>query len=266
MSFTIAPAEMFVSAPLRQLEEGLLDMLIKNGLQPEIGLEGEFLYTRQPADYEAIARRLRNNSLDCTLHAPFFDLSPGAIDPYILEASRHKMALAFELIDIFHPKAIICHLNFEENKHGYKLDQWSRHAELTWRQLLRMAEAGHSRLMLENTYEKTPEQHLNMLNALNSPNAGFCLDTGHLMAFAHSPWQDWLTAINKKPGHMHLHDNHGHRDDHLGIGLGDFDFHGLFAFLGTNDLHPAITLEPHSEEDLWTSLESLKKMGVIAPK
>jgi sugar phosphate isomerase/epimerase len=85
------------------------------------------------------------------------------------------------------------------------------------------------------------------------------------MAFGHSPWQDWLPAMNKWLGHMHLHDNHGRRDEHLGIGLGDFDFNGLFKCLGTSRLRPTVTLEPHSEEDLMTSLETLKKMGVIAP-
>jgi sugar phosphate isomerase/epimerase len=262
MSFNIAPDNLFINAPFRHLEDGLLDMFIKNGLQPEIGLEGDFLYTRKPADYEIIARRLQEHSLSCTLHAPFFDLAPGALDPNILEATRHKMSLAFALIDIFKPKAIICHLNFEDNKHGYKLQEWARHAEVTWRQLLRLAEAGQCKLMLENTYEKNPEQHINMLTALNSPSAGFCLDTGHLLAFAHTPWQDWLPTMNKWLGHMHLHDNHGQRDEHLGIGLGDFDFKGLFKFLGANNLCPTVTLEPHSEEDLMASLEALKDMGV----
>ena len=264
MSFTISADNLFVNAPFLHLENGLLDIFIQKGLQPEIGLEGEFLYTRKSADYENIARQLREHSLSCTLHAPFFDLAPGALDPHILEATRHKMALAFKLIDIFHPRAIICHLNFEDNKHGYKLPEWSRHAEVTWRQLLKMAEGRHCQLMLENTYEKNPAQHINMLTALNSPNAGFCLDTGHLMAFANSPWQDWLPAMHKWLGHLHLHDNHGNRDEHLGIGLGDFDFKGLFKFLGTNHLSPTVTLEPHSEEDLMISLGALKEMGVIA--
>ncbi len=263
MSFTIAPENLFINAPFKQLEEGLLDLFIKNKLQPEIGLEGEFLYTYKLADYMDIARQLQTNSLSCTLHAPFFDLAPGALDPRILEATRHKMRLAFDLIDIFHPKAVICHLNFEENKHGYKLADWSKHAEITWRQLLKMAIKGQTNLMLENTYEKGPAQHINMLTALNSPNAGFCLDTGHIMAFSQSEWQDWLPTMSPWLGHMHLHDNHGQRDDHLGIGRGDFDFKGLFNFLNAHHLQPTITLEPHTEEDLWTSLDALNTMGVM---
>jgi len=264
MPFSISHDQCFINAPFRHLEEGLLELFIEHGLQPEIGLEGEILYTRKKDDYADIARQLKENSLSCTLHAPFFDLAPGALDPYVLEATRHKMRLAFDLIEIFHPQAIICHLNFEENQHGYKLRQWSRHAEMTWRQLVNMASAGRTKLMLENTYEKNPEQHLNMLQALNSPSAGFCLDTGHLMAFSHSTWQDWLPALNKWLGHLHLHDNHGRLDEHLGIGLGNFDFKGLFDFLGAHHLQPLVTLEPHSREDLWASLKALQNMGVMS--
>ena len=57
--------------------------------------------------------------------------------------------------------------------------------------------------------------------------------------------------------HLHLHDNNGRRDEHLGIGRGKFDFQGLFKFLTKHDLQPLITLEPHSEDDLWVSLRAL---------
>ncbi len=256
-SLSVKRTDCFVNAPYGFLEEGLIDTFIEHGLQPEIGLEGGILYTRKESDYKKIAALLQENSLSCTLHAPFFDLAPGALDHKILSISRDKLRLAFELISIFRPRAVICHLAYEENKHGYKLEEWCRHAEVTWRQLAALAAAGNTRLMLENTYETTPERHIAMLEALNSPHAGFCLDTGHLLAFAHSPWQDWLPAMSPWLGHLHLHDNNGRRDEHLGIGRGKFDFQGLFQFLTKHDLHPLTTLEPHSEDDLWASLRAL---------
>ncbi|HFQ80384.1 MAG TPA: hypothetical protein ENK33_03320, partial [Desulfobacterales bacterium] len=105
---SVKRADCFVNAPYGFLEEGLIDTFIEHGLQPEIGLEGEILYTRKKSDYKKIADLLRENSLSCTLHAPFFDLAPGAIDPEILAVSRNKLRLAFELITIFRPRAVIC--------------------------------------------------------------------------------------------------------------------------------------------------------------
>lgn len=262
MTFRTTAERCFINAPIRLLEGGLLPTFLKHRFQPEIGLEGDALYTMTEGQFSAIARRLRNGGLACTLHAPFFDLAPGALDPKIRAASREKLALAFALIPIFQPKAIICHLNFESNKHGYKLEEWFGHALETFQSLLAMAAPHGVTMALENTYEVEPSQHIRMMRALNSPFARICLDTGHLMAFARRPWQDWLPAL-PWIGHLHLHDNQGESDSHLALGRGGFDFAGLFAALAQHDAQPPLTLEPHSEEDLWGSLSALAKMGVV---
>lgn len=263
MPFHTTPERCFINAPYLDLENGLLDLFIEHGLQPEIGLEGNFLYTRTMADFQRVAATLAKHKLFCTLHAPFFDLAPGALDPHIRAASREKLQMAFELIEIFQPKAIICHLSFEENKHAYKLQEWLQHSLETWQTLLHSAARFKVPVMLENTYEITPDRHTDILKGLDSPLAGFCLDVGHLMAFAHSPWQQWLPAMAPWLGHLHLHDNHGNQDEHLAIGQGNFDFTGLFNYLAANNLAPQITLEPHSAEDLWASLDTLASLDIV---
>ncbi len=263
MTFSISPDRCFINAPFLDLENGLIDLFIEQRLQPEIGLEGNALYGRSIDDFKKIAGKLKKNKLACTLHAPFFDLAPGALDPQIRKITRQKLQLAFELIEVFHPKAIVCHLNFEDNKHSYKLDQWHEHATKTWNKLIDIAAAQGTTVMLENTYETTPDQHIRMLKTLNSPYARFCLDVGHLMAFADSPWQEWLPSMNPWLGHLHLHDNTGFLDSHNAIGLGNFDFTGLFNHLASHNLNPLVTLEPHTEDDLWSSLDELARMGVV---
>jgi len=263
MAFTISPKRCFINAPFSYLTQGLLDLFIEHGLQPEIGLEGDVLYSQSPSDFRAVANKLKKNGLQCTLHAPFFDLAPGALDRTILSATRTKLQRAFELIPIFQPQAIICHLNFEDNKHGYKQKEWFSAAHETWRDLLGIAQANSTVLALENTYEFGPTQHKKMLESLNSPAARFCLDVGHLTAFAKSSWQEWLPAMNPWLTHLHLHDNTGGHDSHLAIGRGTFDFEALFAYLADNNLNPLITLEPHSEDDLWTTIKALREMGVV---
>ena len=250
----------FVNAPFLLLRENL-DRFIEYRIQPEIGLEGDVLYRLQHPDFRAVARRLQDAGLDCTLHAPFYELSPWAIDPNIRRVSREKLLLAFELIEIFRPKSIVCHLGFEENKHGYKEDEWFGYSLETWGELLEIAERGQTLLMLENTYERGPKQHKKMLKALNSTHARFCLDVGHVLAFAKGKWQDWLPEMSEWLGQLHLHDNHGGIDEHLAVGQGVFDFAGLFAFLGEHKLRPLVTLEPHQKEGLPISLAALDKLN-----
>ncbi len=253
----------FVNAPWYDLKERYLDLFLSHGIQPEIGLEGLCLYEEPEEEFRKIAEILQNNKLSCTLHAPFFDLAPGALDPEILKASRNKLRKAFSLIEIFQPKSIVCHMNFEENKQGYKMVAWKAAALETWRELAKIAAKSCCILMLENTYENSPDAHETILSGINSVNARFCLDVGHLMSFAKTPWQDWLPRLSPWLGQLHLHDNNGLGDQHLGLGLGAFDFASLFGFLAANDLHPLVTLEPHSEDDLWQALKYLDETRLL---
>jgi sugar phosphate isomerase/epimerase len=250
----------FVNVPFDRLKNEYLDFFLKHRLQPEVGLEGDFFYTETREGYTTVARCLQEAGLPCTLHAPFFDLAPGGSDREVRRVTRAKLGQAFELIPIFKPLSVVCHLNYEENKHGNKKDHWFKHGLDTWRELVNIAEKHRTSLMLENTYEENPKQHQRMFAALGSPHARFCLDTGHTVAFAKNSWQDWLPALEPWLGQLHLHDNNGDSDDHQPIGTGTFDFTGLFEYLRKRRLNPIITLEVRDEEGLWQSLEALDRL------
>ena len=240
--------------------DDLLPLFIENRVQPEIGLEGPVLYTYTEKDFQRIATDFKNAGLQCTIHAPFLDLVPGSLDPQIRNASTDKLKKAFSLIEIFEPVSIVCHLGYEEPKHGFKKDEWFNNALETWESVLEIAEKHKTPLMLENTFEKDPEMHLRILEALDSEYARFCLDVGHVMSFAGNTWQDWLPAMKPFLGQLHLHDNYGSYDDHLAVGKGVFDFVGLFDFLQENELNPVITLEPHEAAGLIESLDYLDSL------
>ncbi len=241
----------------------MLDEFIRRGLQPEIGLESDLLYDCGRAEFAEMAGRLAENGLACTLHAPFYDLSPGAADRHIAAATRNKLERAFRLIEVFRPASIVCHLSFEENKHGWDRQGWITRACGMFADLVAMAAEHHTPVMFENTYETTPEVHREVLARLDSPYARFCLDCGHTLAFAKTPWQDWLPELAPWLGQLHLHDNMGDIDAHLGLGQGIFDFAGLFAFLEESRIDPILTLEPHQRESLDVSLAYLEEHGIF---
>ncbi len=253
----------FVNAPWYDLKERYLDLFIEHAIQPEIGLEGLCLYQESIEEFKQVAEILHKHRLDCTLHAPFFDLAPGALDPEILSVSRNKLRKAFALLPIFKPKSIVCHLQYEENKQGYKQEAWAEAALATWGELSAIAAKHDCLFLLENTYETNPDAHEHILSRLPGNNGHFCLDVGHLMSFAKTPWQQWLPRLSPWLGQLHLHDNNGLYDQHLAPGLGDFDFKGLFQFLADNNLRPLVTLEPHSEKDLWEAFVYLKETKLL---
>lgn len=262
-SFQSLTSQCFVNVPFNELKEKYLDLFLNSNIQPEIGLEGDCLYTEKSAEFEKISKLLRDRNLACTLHAPFFDLAPGALDPIILEKSREKLRLAFALLDVFKPKSIVCHMQFEQSKQGYHFDKWFDTSIETWSELVGIAAKRKIPVMLENTYEDSPRAHKAILTELATPYARFCLDVGHLMAFAQSDWRDWLPELAPWLGQVHLHDNNGDLDAHLAPGRGNFNFVSLFTYFKENDLHPIVTLEPHSEEDLELSFHYLQETGLL---
>jgi len=256
----------FINVPFDHLEQGMLDLFLTHGLQPEIGLEGNCLWTTPTETFAQVAARFADHGLACTLHAPFFDLMPGALDPKIREVTREKLRRAFAPIRVFQPRSMVCHLGYDNDKHTYKMKEWLDFSVETWSELLAVAEESGTPVMFENTYEPLPDIHQRLFELLPGNNFGFCLDVGHLMAFAGSPWQLWMKTLQPWLGQVHLHDNDGSRDDHIAIGRGRFNFSELFEYLRRNNLSPIITLEPHSEKDLWDSLESIRTLDLFGGK
>lgn len=238
-------------------------LMTENRLRPEIGLEGDVLFTASAKEFSEAASLLKNNGLRCTLHGPFSGLAPGSQNRDLLNATRSKLRKAFELIEVFEPLSIVCHLGSRDNRHGQGGNAWLATALKTWQELLPVAEKHGTLLVLENTYEHGPALHREIFTALHSPSVGFCLDVGHINAFARNTWQDWLPALEPWLRQLHIHDNHGDKDSHLAPGQGCFDFAGLFSYLREKKIDPILTLEPHTEEGLWQSLEALDKMGIF---
>ncbi|MDH3360129.1 MAG: sugar phosphate isomerase/epimerase [Desulfobulbaceae bacterium] len=253
----------FVNVPFNRLKSDLLKIVLDNRIRPEIGLVDNVLYDEPTSEFVRIAKLLKSEGLACTLHAPFQDLIPSALDPEILKASRNKLKKAFALLEIFEPHSIVCHPNFEPSKHGTKEKQWLEQSYETWHELLQMAKSCQIPMMLENTYEKSPSQLHKLLLALDSPYARFCLDVGHVMAFAKNRWQDWLPTLEPWLGQLHLHDNDGTSDSHLGVGEGIFNFKELFSYLNKQQIKPLITLEPHQEEELWRGFTNIERMNLF---
>jgi sugar phosphate isomerase/epimerase len=255
----------FVNIPFADFDK-YEHIVSQNRINPEIGLDGDALYSFSRQDFLDRAKFLQDRGLRCTLHAPFHDLLPGAQDQYILQAVRDKLHRCFDLIEILKPLSVVCHLGYLDCVHSYDLDQWLATSLETWRELLGVAERFTTPIMFENTYEQGPRVHKVFLTALDSPYARFCLDVGHLLAFAHVALPEWLETLGPWLGQLHLHDNHGFRDDHLPVGRGDFDFPGLFSYLKARNIKPIITLEPRSVSDLWDSLNALDRFSLFDHK
>jgi len=250
-----------VNIPFNIMWDSYIELFIKNGLNPEIGLDAISLKQFSLDDFKSVAHRLHKQNLIITLHGPFIDLSPGSSDPDVVDLTRHRFKQLLKLVPLFKPKTVICHAGYDWKRYGYLKEEWVEKSLQTWSWLgSRVADEG-GQLMLENVYEHSPEDILILFENLKRQNVGFCLDTGHQSAFSRTPLMAWIDSLGPYLGQIHLHDNNGENDDHFAMGKGKIKFEAFFKALKTiKKAPPVITLEPHEEEDLWPSVEFLEKV------
>ncbi len=249
-----------VNVPFPYLLRGYLERFLELGLNPEVGLFAYPLNHYVPAVFRRVARAFLAAGRRITLHAPFQDLLPGALDDAVLAASRRRLRQAFRHLPVFKPVAVVCHLGYEARFYGGDTPKWLARATATWKELAAYAAAHQVTVMLENVYETEPELLLEMVSRVGAPNLRVCLDVGHLYAFGGGDLAHWLSTLAPVIGQLHLHDNHGDKDEHLALGAGAIPLAEVLSFLAGRRQRPLITLEPHQEDSLAPSLEFLAQI------
>lgn len=248
-----------VNIPFRMLESSYLDVFLRKRINPEIGFDAAALDAYGPSAYSRTAESLRHARLSITMHGPFMDLSPASPDPEIRRVTRERFEKFLHAVQIFRPKSVVCHAGYDRRRYLPFWDVWLEKSVEFWIWLARRVQDEGSLLVLENVYEDDPHDLLVLFQRLEDPGVGFCLDTGHQAAFSPAGLQQWLTCLAGYLIQIHLHDNEGTQDEHLGLGQGNIDFPTFFRNLARLKKEPPIiTLEPHREEDLEPSLGHLE--------
>jgi sugar phosphate isomerase/epimerase len=217
----------------QRLHPGLLDALHKSGAQTiEIfAARHHFDYTDRAAVRD-IATWFRSNNVGATLHQPLY-ISDRAdaqwsrhvaanlnlIDP---EKSRRIAAMdevkrALESAEQIPISACTLHL-------GYKDDAWNLRAlENSLTAIEHLKAFAHPlgvRILLENLQNEitTPEHLLEIVRVGHFDRVGVCLDIGHAHLTAPEKnigVDEAFEVLKPRIAQLHLHDNHGTKDEHL---------------------------------------------------
>lgn len=197
-------------------------------------------------------RKMLDYGPELSIHAPFMDLSPGAVDPKVRDVTLDRFLVVMDFAEILSPKVVVFHSGYDKWKYDNRVDIWLEGSLQTWTPVSRRAEEAGVKIAIENIFEDEPENLRLLASEMNSPNFGLCFDTGHFNLFSKLPLVTWLDNIKPHIVELHLHDNSKYADHHLPIGDGDFDFVTLFRELkGIDCVH---TIEAHSIEDAKKSL------------
>ena len=236
----------------------------RHGVGVEVGLDPLLLDAVSADWHRDAARRFRDAGIAATVHLPFFDLQPGSADVRIQAASCDRLRSALEIAALYQPQRLVGHAAYNRFLYIRSFLQWAERAADTWVKVLAVWPE-HPPLCLENTFETDPATVSEAVAILRrrmpqeaAGRIGVCFDVGHWYAFAAGKTRGnldaWLDALAPYLLHLHLHDNDGSFDQHLGPGQGEIPFAAIFAGLAARHLTPTATFEPHTPEAFTAAL------------
>lgn len=237
----------------QRLHPGLLELAAR------AGAEGvEIFAARQHFDYTSrehimeLAGWFASNPLQpFSMHAPLFpDREMGragappvnVVDP---EKSRRIDAMdeikrALEAAEHIPIQKLVVHI-------GERFDSWSlrtmEYATTALEHLGAFAKPLGVRVLVENLTSDatTPEHLMTLLEMAHLDQIDVCLDLGH--AHIAPGVAEAIGTLGKRITHLHVHDNHGLKDEHLWPGDGTIDWPGTLEALKQLPSSPAAVLE-----------------------
>ncbi len=253
----------FICMPVRRIDADVLDLIGRYRFNLEIGIDHYALDRFPPAHFDDLAETFNRLGIAMTVHAPFHELFPGAPDRLVRGAAIARLDAAFDLMAVFTPCSVVMHLNHENRRFGFVADEWFAHIVPALERYAGRCRDMGAVLVLENVYEEGPRAMVRVLEALVGRDVFHCVDVGHQNAFSETKLGDWLAATGPYIRQFHLHDNDGTGDAHGPIGTGTVRFDLVADFIGRMDVRPLITLEPHTVEDIWRTLDGLERSGIV---
>lgn len=208
-------------------------------------------------DLENICKSLDWNP-SLSLHAPFMDLNPGAVDTMVRSVTQMRFRQILDVAAILKPRTIVFHAGYDRWRYSGRTDIWLQYSLDTWSRVMEAASKIGVRVAVENVFDEDPEALALLIDKIASPDFGFCFDTGHFNLFTTVPLERWFERLGRHILEVHLHDNDGSADSHRAIGAGNIDFTKFFGLLRQQARDLVYTVEAHNKEDVDVSLERVR--------
>jgi sugar phosphate isomerase/epimerase len=204
----------------------------------------------------------KSKGIRYTVHAPFADINIASPSKPMLNASikrlEQSMAYANDLnaqLWVFHPGAKTGISTFYPN------EDWKQNIQ-TIREIHETTEKYGLNIAIENMPEKygfimkQPEDFQKFYKETGLNDVGIALDVGH--ANLEGQTENFLKKLPDKIVHMHVSDNMGDNDQHLGIGYGKISWQKFAETLREIAYDKTVMIE--SVEHVEESLQKLRQL------
>ncbi|MDQ5854393.1 MAG: sugar phosphate isomerase/epimerase, partial [Chloroflexota bacterium] len=184
----------------------------------------------------------------------------GHIDHLIRDAVQRRLDMTFDVASKLRANRVVLHGGYSPIVDLFNLqDSWFKTNVGFWqREIRRWADAGIE-IVLENDTDKSPDALVQVVDAVDNPFLGLCLDIGHVHVFSDLEAVGWLRRMAHRLVHIHLHDNDRTSDSHCAIGRGTIDFEPFYAALVAHVPHVTLALEVVNTMEV--KMDDLRKLA-----
>jgi sugar phosphate isomerase/epimerase len=199
--------------------------------------------------------------LKYSVHTPFADVNIASPSKPLLKAMLKRMKESISYASTLNAYMWVFHPGLKTGVSMFYPDMdWFQNLK-TIRILLKIADDYGVKIAIENVPEPYPflmksvEDFTKFYEEINE-DVGLVFDVGH--ANLNGQIERFLTVFEDKIVHMHLHDNYGKSDQHLGIGFGNIDWKNVAATLERISYDKVVIIE--SVEHVEESKQKLKQL------
>lgn len=206
----------------------------------------------------AYQRWLGNVPGPVSLHGAFMDMAPGSPDPRFKEVTYQRTIQALNTATDLGADTVVFHANFIApiRDKTYR-DGWTERMVTFFGPVAEYAEQLGIQIALENMWEFDPAIIRVVLEGVASPALNACLDVGHAHLFSTLPFRDWLDDLREWIVYIHMNNNYGDIDVHMGLDDGVMDYEAILPQLMQLPHTPRFVLEIEEVDDIQRSLEYL---------
>lgn len=205
---------------------------------------------------------LRDFEGPLAIHGAFLDLSPASPDKRVVALTRERYMLNLDIAAELGAVNVVFHTDFIPivRNPAYRLS-WTESQVDFWISMTEEAAKRGLVIALENMWEPEPGIIGDVLDRVDSPHLGACLDVGHVYLFSdYLPLETWIARIGHRLVHCHMNNHRGFFDEHMALNFpgGVIDYkNDVLPLLHALPSPPLLVLEMDEIEYMESSLRYL---------
>ncbi|MEM2118505.1 MAG: sugar phosphate isomerase/epimerase [Candidatus Bathyarchaeia archaeon] len=245
-----------LSSPFRKMTQN-----VKNAKTANIELVDDGFHELTKQRIKTLKEIGQSYNKKYSVHAPFADINIASPSKQLLKAMLKRLETSIAHANALEARVWVFHPGIKTGiSMFYPRMDWQRNLQ-TANTLAKLAEDCGLKIAIENVPEPYPfllksVQDFKSFFAEADKNIGLVLDVGH--SNINRQTQLFLETFEKKIVHVHVHDNSGNEDQHLGVGRGSVNWERLAA--SVKRLSQDVVVVVESVEHVDESLARVREM------